>query len=477
MAGVTAKVTALAQAVGADIKALLATVALKASVSSTAPASLAAAASPGSSTAASRADHVHPYPTALGAVTFSGAVTVSNVASQITLVRASGIQYATIEDNDNAGALKLTSYSATGNAKTIIYDSRTDAAGSAVTAGALGHTFLINGSSQFILNSSGASLSGNFNASGYATFGSSVSVSGQLTVTNAAVVVVNNGATSGAAASQIGGAAKNTVSLLLGTGSMVGAATTDAGGVLRFNGAGVTWGDLSYYPTASLTSGGQFRLSTSATTFNSTPNASLGVGSLYSAGRSLFGPVGDNGVDMIQSAGRIFSNVGIGINSGYDALPALTSSLIAGEITGNANAYAGSYTGDYGFLRLSAGGGTTLIQKTAIDIQGYGTTDGSQIRFYTSGAERARLKSGRLLIGTTTDNGADRVQIAGSLSATGRATVGGPLSIGTYTLSTLPSAAAYSGCYLTVSDASGGPKLCYSSGSAWNMVNTTTAVS
>lgn len=87
------------------------------------------------------------------------------------------------------------------------------------------------------------------------------------------------------------------------------------------------------------------------------------------------------------------------IGGGDVSIPALTTTLVSNEVSSNAS---GNGTSDYGFLRLSAGGGTTLGNKTAIDLQGYGTTDNSQIRLYTSGTQRAVIDaSGNLGLGGT----------------------------------------------------------------------------
>lgn len=73
-------------------------------------------------------------------------------------------------------------------------------------------------------------------------------------------------------------------------------------------------------------------------------------------------------------------------------------------------------------------------------------------------------------IGSEADTGA-KLQIGGSL------TMSGPMRLGQYTLSTLPSAAAYSGHLIDVTNASGGAKVCRSNGSVWQVLNTTTTVS
>ncbi|SEE14231.1 DUF2793 domain-containing protein [Pseudomonas coleopterorum] len=76
-----------------------------------------------------------------------------------------------------------------------------------------------------------------------------------------------------------------------------------------------------------------------------------------------------------------------------------------------------------------------------------------------------------LNIGTQSQNGSDRLTVAGSASFTGA------VKLGTFTLTTLPSASAFSGCVILVSNATGGPKYCHSNGSAWQILNTTTTVS
>lgn len=58
-----------------------------------------------------------------------------------------------------------------------------------------------------------------------------------------------------------------------------------------------------------------------------------------------------------------------------------------------------------------------------------------------------------------------------------RATVSGPLRPGQYTLASLPSASAFTGYEIDVTDASGGAKRCRSDGTNWKILNTTTTVS
>lgn len=63
------------------------------------------------------------------------------------------------------------------------------------------------------------------------------------------------------------------------------------------------------------------------------------------------------------------------------------------------------------------------------------------------------------------------------LTLAGRLVCNLPLRPAQYTLSTLPSASAYSGCEIDVTDAAGGPKRCRSNGSVWQILNTTQTVS
>ncbi|MFC1478857.1 hypothetical protein ACFL57_05315, partial [Candidatus Margulisiibacteriota bacterium] len=78
------------------------------------------------------------------------------------------------------------------------------------------------------------------------------------------------------------------VSLMLGDTyyTTVGMGVNEYSTALRFNGAGVVWGDISYYPTASNATGyGKFRFSQTGATVYSVPNAKVGVGALYAAGK------------------------------------------------------------------------------------------------------------------------------------------------------------------------------------------------
>jgi hypothetical protein len=115
----------------------------------------------------------------------------------------------------------------------------------------------------------------------------------------------------------------------------------------------------------------------------------------------------------------------------------------------------------------SVGSGLTLQSWTALRVQA--PSGAGSVTSRT--ALMVDPNAGNSVFGSTSDNGVDVVQVNGSLSAAG------PVKVGQYTLTTLPSASAYSGYEIDVTNATGGPKRCRSNGSAWQILNTTTTVS
>ncbi len=67
--------------------------------------------------------------------------------------------------------------------------------------------------------------------------------------------------------------------------------------------------------------------------------------------------------------------------------------------------------------------------------------------------------------------------LTGLTSITSSVSMSMPTKLGTFTLATLPSASAYNGYTIMVSNATGGQKLCFSNGTVWQIANTTTTVS
>jgi hypothetical protein len=138
--------------------------------------------------------------------------------------------------------------------------------------------------------------------------------------------------------------------------------------------------------------------------------------------------VGASDLFVDNSAGR----VGIGTSSPDEELhlqsgsfmlrntygsnnPIMQTSLVNNEI------HAADWTAaaDAGFLRLSAGGGTALNSKAAIDILGYNTvsSNSSLIRFYTGGTQRAVIdRLGKVGIGTSSP-GSATLNVSGWIDA------------------------------------------------------------
>lgn len=105
----------------------------------------------------------------------------------------------------------------------------------------------------------------------------------------------------------------------------------------------------------------------------------------------------------------------------------------------------------------------------------YSTTYNGQIMMGLTGTDAGKLFYRTLLGGT---QGAwNTVAPVDSPSFTTSLASAGPIKCGQYTLSTLPSASAYSGYEIDVTDATGGAKRCRSNGTSWLILNTTTVVS
>lgn len=132
-----------------------------------------------------------------------------------------------------------------------------------------------------------------------------------------------------------------------------------------------------------------------------------------------------------------------------------------------------NFSGDNGSsLKTSAGIAATAEENFSASASGV------NLRFFTTAngsstyREVARFSAGgALLVGTATNTAAgDKIVAAGSVSATG------PIKPGGYTLTTLPSASAYSSYLIMVTNATGGPALCYSDGTNWLRVSDKTVV-
>ena len=142
----------------------------------------------------------------------------------------------------------------------------------------------------------------------------------------------------------------------------------------------------------------------------------------------------DGTTGKLQNSGVVIDdsgNVGIGTNSpsssltikdGLTLINQLSNATSRPAITNGVQKY-GVHSGinyeDNGFLRLSAGGGTNSSTKSYIDISGYSTVSDMNMNIVlgTVGVERARINtSGNVMIGTSTDNGVDKLQVNGNIS-------------------------------------------------------------
>ena len=89
-----------------------------------------------------------------------------------------------------------------------------------------------------------------------------------------------------------------------------------------------------------------------------------------------------------------------------------SSDIEQNEINGSIGSNDGSTAYDAGFLRLSAGGGTSVANKSYIDLYGYNS---NLIALGTKGTERMVISSdGNVGIGTT--NPSAKLDVNGSLS-------------------------------------------------------------
>lgn len=141
-----------------------------------------------------------------------------------------------------------------------------------------------------------------------------------------------------------------------------------------------------------------------------------------------------------------------------------------GLITGSVTIDTGAASPGAGQLVLSGSGTNGAVFK----FVGNGAITPSKTMRSADGAFQIINDAFSGVIFTIDDFG--NTYIPGAVNAT-RAFLNGPVRFGQFVLAALPSAAAFAQYMITVTDATGGPKLCVSDGANWKIINTTTTVS
>lgn len=180
------------------------------------------------------------------------------------------------------------------------------------------------------------------------------------------------------------------------------------------------------------------------------------------SGATFGGAVGATGSMMVSAAGAsIFPS-----NSLYRA---------RGTIDAPTGVLQNDKIGEFAFQAVGSDG----VVTTALSMEGFTTEAhgpsgrGIQVNFAT-------VRTGQTGRSVAFNIGGDgRLTASGGIATpAGISTMlGGPMRLGPYTLTTLPSAAAWPNYLIIVTNAAGGSKVCWSNGTNWCLLNTTTTVS
>ncbi|MFA5945920.1 MAG: hypothetical protein WC802_03365 [Patescibacteria group bacterium] len=252
----------------------------------------------------------------------------------------------------------------------------------------------------------------------------------------------------------------NVIAAQFGSGSTSGFTADQYGGAVRFNGSGVAWGDMSYYPNGGASgSQGNFRLSTTGGVLATTPSGKLGIGELYSVGNVGIGTAAPTRIlDIVGGSPRFYNSTtptySSSVNLGVTALD-LVNRAANGSVSGlhvymsgtNSGTFLTSTASSTGFWSSGArfhGSGlyvptettATSIMENAGAIQflyGTGLTPGTT----TALTESMRISTtGNVGIGTTTPTkqltfgqvAADPIQIRRDTTSQGNPAVGTGIS-------------------------------------------------
>jgi hypothetical protein len=214
----------------------------------------------------------------------------------------------------------------------------------------------------------------------------------------------------------------------VGIGAANPGARLEVAGNIRAGGAGVANPALQLLANHASTIAASIGYANSAGTLSSDSAAVDTVFRTENGGKLLLQTGAGAAALVIDSSNRVgigtsAPNAALDVNgalmlkgalTGSSGRPAVGASRVAGEIGGYSST---SPFQDDGFLRLSAGGGTTASAKSFIDLSGFSTVADmdKNLVFGTAGAERMRISnSGALLLKSALTNASTRPGVAAS---------------------------------------------------------------
>lgn len=180
------------------------------------------------------------------------------------------------------------------------------------------------------------------------------------------------------------------------------------------------------------------------------------------SGATFGGAVGATGSMMVSAAGA-------------SSFPSNSLYRARGTIDSPTGVLQNDKIGEFAFQAVGSDG----VVTTALSMEGFTTEAhgpsgrGIQVNFAT-------VRTGQTGRSVAFNIGGDgRLTASGGIATpAGISTIlGGPMRLGPYTLTTLPSAAAWPNYLIIVTNATGGSKVCWSNGTNWCLLNTTTTVS